>query len=76
MNQVKYKNRYINFMNLDYGDIFEHKRDVYMKIRINEDEEKLPVFGEAVNLESGIVERFRDIEQVVKINQVEIEAKQ
>lgn len=76
MNQVKYKNRYINFMNLDYGDIFEHNHNVYMKIRINEDEEKLPVFGEAVNLESGIVERFRDIEQVVKINQVEIEAKQ
>lgn len=75
MNRVKYKNRYINFMNLEYGDIFEHNHNVYMKIRINEDEEKLSVFGEAVNLESGIVERFRDIEKMVKINQVEIEAK-
>lgn len=75
MNRVKYKNRYINFMNLDYGDIFEHNHNVYMKIRLNEDEEKLSVFGEAVNLESGIVERFRDIEKMVKINQVEIEAK-
>lgn len=75
MNQVKHKNRYIHFMNLEYGDIFEHNHNVYMKIRLNEDEEKLPVLGEAVNLKSGIVERFRDIEQVVKINQVEIEAK-
>ena len=75
MNQVKYNNRYINFMNLDYGDIFEHNHKMYMKIRLNKDEEKFPVLGEAVNLESGIVERFRDIEQVVKIDQVEIEAK-
>lgn len=75
MNYVKHKNRYIHFMNLEYGDIFEHNHNVYMKIRLNEDEEKLPVLGEAVNLKSGIVERFRDIEQVVKINQVEIEAK-
>ena len=75
MNRVKYKNRYIHFMNLEYGDIFEHNHNVYMTIRLNEDEEKLPVLGEAVNLESGIVERFRDIEQVVKINQVEIETK-
>lgn len=75
MNRIKYKNRYINFMNLEYGDIFEHDHKTYMKIRLNKDEEKFPVLGEAVNLESGIVERFRDIEQVVKIDQMEIEAK-